>query len=121
MLSWDPVLSVALCSYISGGLFSAVPVSKDENVLTNIVLNVVQEPAADSDTVLLEGSLHKYCLMCPCPFQEVPNQHEQGRCNVQMKVILILTDPFANLRHDLGLQTFDYGSFNEEDIEETVY
>lgn len=40
---------------------SAVLVAEDDNVLMKIVSDDTRRPAAETNTVLFEGSLHKYC------------------------------------------------------------
>lgn len=56
----------------------------------------------------------------PGSIPRLPNHIEQGACNKEMKIDLILTALSYSLRRALGPQTFDYDWFSEDDNSEIV-
>lgn len=87
--------------------FSAASEVKDENILTNIVLDDPMDPVDVTDTFNFDNALQMYYRIFHC-------------CDIEVKIKLVLSDQPYNFRRELRRQTSDYDLFGEDGIVEIV-
>lgn len=76
---------------INGGPSSAAPVTEDESLFIDNVLDTAQKSVADRESKVLRDAMLKNCGIFPFSFQKLPDFLEQSGCEVEQKIELITT------------------------------